>query len=95
MAEGGRQPPPLQKIPPLFGDRAMCASCHLDSVEVRRTGGRRMTYETGDTCRMTKNSLIVKKWTFMGSGRDSQRGKKEELRFFFSDQFVPEEWNDR
>ena len=38
----------------VFGNRTMCVSCHLDSVEAPWTEGPRMTDETGDIWRRTE-----------------------------------------
>ena len=52
------QSPPPEKFPPLCENRTMCASCHLDADEGPQTEGHRMTHETGDTWRRTKDIFL-------------------------------------
>ena len=80
-----------RKVSPLCESRTACVSCNLDSVEETRTGGPRMTDETGDTWRRTKNSLFRQKWTFTRRWRESYRGnKRRNIGFFFRDQLFRE-----
>ena len=51
MTQGGKKGGQMFLRESVFGTRTMCVSCHLDSVEVPRTEGPRMTDEMGDTWR--------------------------------------------